>query len=127
MMALPRPNHLTSQDNFLNLITTFEDSNFTCTDWESCQSKYADILHLIKQQYATNEEAKNMGKDYPDDVEELTKNIITTKLKAIRAKFRQANDSGKQSGHERVVLLYFELCEQIWGGSPATNMLETGI
>jgi len=30
-------------------------------------------------------------------------------------------------GHGRVVLLYFELCGQIWGGSPATVMVSPGI
>lgn len=42
-------------------------------------------------------------------------------------KYRQAVDSGPKSGHGRVVLLYFELCEQIWGGSPATSTIECGM
>ncbi|XP_030611184.1 uncharacterized protein LOC115798476 [Archocentrus centrarchus] len=42
-------------------------------------------------------------------------------------KYRQAVDSGCRSGHGRVVLLVFELCEQIWGGSPATSTLEVGL
>lgn len=29
--------------------------------------------------------------------------------------------------HGHVVLLYYELCEKIWGGLPATQQLETGI
>ena len=32
---------------------------------------------------------------------------------------------GKRSGHGRVVYLYFELCEKLWGGSPATEKLGT--
>lgn len=36
-------------------------------------------------------------------------------------------DTGRRSGHGRVMLLYFELCESIWGGSSATQQLETGI
>lgn len=51
--------------------------------------------------------------DNSHDKSTITKAILTTKLKSIRLKFRQAVDSGIRSGHERVVLLYFELCERI--------------
>ena len=63
----------------------------------------------------------------------MTKVIIITKLKAIRLKFRAAVDSGRKSGHcrksghGRVVLLYFESCEAIRGGSPATSTIRAGI
>lgn len=96
-------------------------------DWESCQSKYADILELFSQQYPSAENAEAIGKDFPHKKEEMTKAIITTKLKAIRSKFRAAVDSGRKSGHGRVVLLYFESCEAIWGGSPATSKICAGI
>ena len=36
-------------------------------------------------------------------------------------------DSGRRSGRGRVVLLHFELCEQIWGGSLADVMVSSGI
>ena len=29
--------------------------------------------------------------------------------------------------HGRVIHLYYELCEKIWGGSPATEQIEMGI
>ena len=96
-------------------------------DWESCQSKYADILELFSEQYPSAENAEAIGKDFPHKKEEITKAIITTKLKAIRSKFRAAVDSGRKSGHGRVVLLYFESCEAIWGGSPATSKISAGI
>lgn len=48
---------------------------------------------------------------------------LASKLKMIRKKYRQAVDSGRN----RVVLLYFELCEDIWGGSPATKKMAEGI
>ena len=59
-------------------------------------------------------------------VEELNKTILTNKLKAVRIKFPGAVDSGRKSGHGRVVLLYLDKCEEIWGGSPATTTLPTG-
>lgn len=40
-------------------------------DWESCQTKYSDLLDLYKQQYPSTEE-------------EITKASLTTKLKATR-------------------------------------------
>lgn len=46
---------------------------------------------------------------------------VTTKLKAIRQKYRKAVNEGKRSGHGRVVAVYYEMCEAIWGGSPATQ------
>ena len=36
-------------------------------------------------------------------------------------------DSGRQSGHGRVVLLYNELCEKISGGSLATHKITSGV
>ena len=36
-------------------------------------------------------------------------------------------DSGKKSGDGRVVFCYFELCNKIWGGSPATNQISGGL
>ena len=68
-----------------------------------------------------------MCKDYPHTKEELAKKILSAKLKAIRDKFREAVDSGWKSGHGWVVLLYYELCEKIWGGSPATEQAQAGI
>ena len=41
--------------------------------------------------------------------------------------FLQAVDSNKKSGHGRAVLCFYHLCEEIWGGSPATEQMATGI
>ena len=59
-------------------------------DWESCQTKYSDILDLFNDQYPSQENASSIGKDYPHKKGELTKSILTSKLKHIRQKFRQA-------------------------------------
>ena len=97
-----------------------------CVDWESVKSKYEDILELMLEAlpYSPDEA---QGKDYPHEKAAITKSILTTKLKNIRIKFRQTVDSGRRSGHGRVVMLYYELCEKIWGGSPATNQIEGGV
>ena len=53
-------------------------------DWESCQTKYSDILDLFNDQYPSQENASSIGKDYPHKKGELTKSILTSKLKHIR-------------------------------------------
>ena len=68
-------------------------------DWESIQSKYADILELMLLEYPEMPEAaRELNKDYPHKRSEITKQVLTTKLKAIRVKFRQAVDSGRKVG-----------------------------
>lgn len=52
---------------------------------------------------------------------------LTTKLKAVRIRYRQAVEAGRKSGHGRVILLFFDLCKAIWGGSPATQAIPEGI
>jgi len=97
-----------------------------CVDWESVKSKYDDILALFHEALPSSPE-ESAGKDYPHEKSEITKGILTTKLKNVRLKFRQAVDAGRRSGHGRVVLLYYELCERIWGGSPATQQIDGGM
>ena len=78
--------------------------------------KYDDILTLLYQELPdTLEKAReNWLKDYAHTREEITKKVLTSaKLKAIHIKFREAVDSDQRSGHGRVVLLYYELCEKI--------------
>lgn len=114
-------------------------SEGTC--WESVKTKYADIQELFRKELLEDaEQAQCLGKDYLHKPDEKT-----SKIKAIRIKFRevcpvtyyysqkhmfcllQAVDSGRRSGHGRVVYLYYELCEKLWGGSPATEQIEMGV
>ena len=97
-----------------------------CVDWESVKSKYDDILELFREALPSTSDEAGV-KDYPHDRGAITKIILSTKLKNIRIKFRQAVDSGRRSGHGRVVMIYFEMCQKIWGGSPATEQLDGGI
>ena len=89
------------------------------------RSKYSDIWQQLKQQLPSDsEEVREMGKDFPHKKEEIAKQAVTTKLKAVQ--YRQAMDSGQKS-HCRVVLLYFEWCERISGGSPAIEQISSGV
>lgn len=91
-------------------------------DWESVKSKYDEITQLFID--TLPEETDDT--DFPHKKDQITKLIVSSKLKAIRFKFRQAVDSGRRSGHGRVVMIYYELCQQLWAGSPATEQINVG-
>lgn len=82
---------------------------------------------MVDELLATPDEAKELNKGYPHKKDEMTKQVVTTKLKASRIKYRKAVDSGRKSGHGKVVFLYFDLCESIWGGSPSTEQIPSGL
>ncbi|RVE60910.1 hypothetical protein OJAV_G00185360 [Oryzias javanicus] len=87
-------------------------------DWESCRSKYVDILRQYLEQYPAE-----TSTEFPHEKRELTRAILTAKMKTVRGKYRQTVDSCRRSGHGRV----FEVCEQIWGGSAAITAMPSGI
>ena len=69
-------------------------------------------------------------KQYPMTVSEnyqnknlLSKDRITAKLKSIQTGFKKAADAGKKSGSDRVVLTFYNLCANLWGGLSAATSL----
>ncbi|KAI9547658.1 hypothetical protein NQZ68_014924 [Dissostichus eleginoides] len=92
-------------------------------DWESCKLKYSNIEDLFQEQYPRTD----TGKDFPHGVGAITKAQLAAKLKQIRMKYRHAVDTKRRSGQGRVVHMFFELCEEVWGGSPATHTLSSGM
>ncbi|KAI7800514.1 uncharacterized protein LOC130564420 [Triplophysa rosa] len=94
-------------------------------DWESCHSKYSDIMDAFQAQYPR----EPTEKDFPHGANMLSKAQVTTKLKSIRCKYRQTVDKGRRSGQGRVVLIFYALCEEIWGGSGshATRCIDAAI
>ena len=63
-------------------------SEGTC--WESVKTKYADILELFRKELPKDaEQARRLGKDYPHKPDEISKEVLTSKIKAIRIKFRE--------------------------------------
>lgn len=92
-------------------------------DWESCVDKYGEILEAYSAHYPSSEDAAAIGKDFPQKKDEFTKSV----LKAIRSKYRQAVSNGRRSGHGRVVMIFYEHCSEIWGGSPATAAMPNGL
>ncbi|KAL3052026.1 hypothetical protein OYC64_004726 [Pagothenia borchgrevinki] len=92
-------------------------------DWESCKLKYTEIGDLFKAQYPRT----HTEKDFPHEENTISQGQLTAKLKQVRIKYRHAVDLGRRSGQGRVVYMYFELCEQIWGGSATTHPNSAGV
>ncbi|KAK1878136.1 Nuclear body protein SP140-like protein [Dissostichus eleginoides] len=90
-------------------------------DWESCKCKYSDISRAFHVQYPRT----RADKDFPHDANAITKVQLTAKLKQIRTKYRQLVNTGSRSHQGRVMLLFFELCEEVWGGSPFTRNISS--
>lgn len=130
-MAAPKKNFVWTDEEVELLLRATLDYKTTKTligiDWESCQTKYQDIWTSFMEQYPTPTDGEQRPVAFPHPPTELTKQQVTTKLKAIRGKYREAIDSQRRSGHGRVIALYFELCHSIWSGSPATTSLDFGI
>ena len=108
----------------LKVTNEYKVSKMAEGDWESVQRKYSDILDRFREEI---DNSRGSGKDFPYKGEEISKQSLTNKLKSIRLKYTQAVDTGKWSGHGRVVFLYYEHCEGIWGGPPAMQQLAPGL
>lgn len=52
-------------------------------DSEACHSKHQDILDKYKEMYPTTGDAEKLGKDFPHNKEDITKLIVTSKLKSV--------------------------------------------
>lgn len=62
------------------------------TCWESVKTKYYDILELFRKELPqSTEQARHLAKDYPHKPDEVSKEVLTSKLKAIRIKFREVH------------------------------------
>ena len=95
----PRPNRVDKRiffwnDNEVELLLTVTHQYkvqqlIEGTSWESVKSKYADILALFQSELPETGDTRQLLKDYPHTRDQVSKEIIATKLKAIRNKFRQ--------------------------------------
>ena len=93
-------------------------------DWESVKTKYEIITESYLKRYPKDDK-ENFPKSDPQN--DFSKARIVTKIKAIRLKFRKAVDAGRRNGGGRVVSTSYDLCENVWGGSPSAEMIGGGI
>ena len=114
----------------LNLTLEYKTEKSTeSIDWESIRSKYSDIHERFVAHLSSFKEgeAATLNKEYTHRPEKIPKPIVTSKLKMVRQCYRKAVDLGRRSGQGRVVELYYSLCQEIWGGSPATEQVSSGL
>ena len=90
-------------------------------DFDTVKEKYHDIVELFIEGYPEKSDF------YPHEPTDFTNIRIMQKTKRIRQGYRKAVDTGRRSGGGRIVCDFFELCEDIWAGSPGTVPVEGGI
>lgn len=94
---------------------------FEGKDWEGIKSKYDRIRLLFTERYPST-----ASEEYPKSacLDTITKERIAAKLKCIRKNYKKAVDIGRRSGGGRVVMTFYDLCQEIWAGAPATKSIE---
>ena len=68
-----------------------------------------------------------ISEKFPHKKEDFTLPVLKSKIKNIRTKYQKAVQAKRKSGFGRVILLYFDECQRIWGGSPSTVTIENGV
>ena len=91
-------------------------------DWMKIRSRYDQIAAKMREEYPVAS-----SEDYPHVREEMTKERVAAKLKKIQAAYKKAVDAKRKSGGGRVVMTFYDICNDIWGGCPSINSLEDGI
>ena len=96
--------------------------------WEGTRTKYEKIKELILERYP-DKPSDNPNEQFPrvGKTEFITKERVSAKVKKMRTDYKKAVDSGRKSGGGRVVFTFYNLCESLWGGSPAVESVSTGL
>ena len=84
-------------------------------------AKNSDILSFQYYHSIVPHKAQQRSAEFPHKENELTKVILTSKMKPIRSTFHAAIDSGRRIGHGKLVLFFCDICQEKWGDSPATT------
>ena len=82
---------------------------------------------LCEQLLSGADAAEELGKDYPHRPEQITLKCLMAKLKAVRQNTGKLSIRAEEAAMAGVIMCYFDLCNQIWGGSPATDQLQSGV
>ena len=88
------------------------------------RTRFQDIRDLFVKSYPSE-----VDDEYPHaaQLDLFTKDHILLKLKSIHLNFKKGLDSGRVSGGGRVVTCFYDICSEIWGGSPAVEKMASGI
>ncbi|CAB4069415.1 unnamed protein product [Lepeophtheirus salmonis] len=82
-------------------------------DWEKVNNKYSEIFDNFIRRYPSNSEG-SVSKKFPHKIQDITKCILATKMKTIRVKYRAYAESGRRTGHGKVIRLFHDICQDIW-------------
>ena len=105
----------------LGVVQAFaSEKEYEGVEWESVKSKYEDI----RKQFVTLYDQKGL-KEHATAI--FTQERIASKIKDLRKKYKKAVDSGKRSGGKRTMATFYDVCDGIWDGCPATKSLEHGV
>ena len=86
---------------------------------ESLRTKYDKIMEIVHKNYPKTGNIEEC-------IQELHKACITSKVKKVHSDYKKAADLGKRSGGRRTIMTFYDLCQDIWAGSPATTSLSSG-
>lgn len=102
------------------------ECHYKGVDWESVKAKYEKITNIFVERYPKLKDGEPPNDEYPKSksVHQFTKERVSAKLKAIRQKYKKAVDCGKRSGGGRIVMTFYDLCQEIWSGAPSTTSIE---
>ena len=99
------------------------ESDYEGINFESKRNKYDLVKERFCEQYPTVADDQYQRSN---DLNSITKERVSAKIKSIRGNFKKAVDSGKKSGG-RIIFTFYDICERIWGGSPAVRSISNGI
>ena len=91
-------------------------------DLMKIRSRYDQIAAKMRVDYPITS-----SEEFPHSAEEITKERVAAKLKNIQAAYKKALDAKRQGGGGRVVMTFYDVCNDIWGRCPAANSLEDGM
>ena len=84
------------------------ESDYEGVNWESKRTNYEQKKSKFCEQYPEVEDEKFSSNS---DLDSITKERVSAKLKSIRTNFKKAVDTGKRSGGGRIISMFYELCE----------------
>ena len=86
---------------------------------ESLRTKYDKIMEIVHKNYPKTGNIEEC-------IQELHKACITSKVKKVHSDYKKAVDLGNRSGGRRIIMTFYDLCQDIWAGCPATTSLSSG-
>ena len=102
------------------------DCRFEGKDWEGIKSKYDKIRSLFAERYPKVNCEVEIDEEFPKSLslDTITKERIAAKVKNLRKNYKKAVDLGKKSGGGRIVMTYYDICNELWASAPATRSID---